>query len=89
MAEREGTSLNQFLVAAVAERVGARTLYTRLLQSLDEKLETFTVTPSTVHIHMQGSYTPAHNWGFKLSGEQGSPARTSRSLVLQGSTEED
>jgi len=34
MAERDGTSLNQFLVAAVAERVGAISLFGRILERL-------------------------------------------------------
>ncbi len=38
MAEREGTSLNQFLVAAIAERVGANTLYKLLAQRLEEQV---------------------------------------------------
>ncbi len=38
MAEREGTSLNQFLVAAIAERVGANTLYKQLAQRLEEQV---------------------------------------------------
>ncbi len=37
MAERDGTSLNQFLVAAVAERVGAGTLYAQMAQRLEEQ----------------------------------------------------
>ena len=37
MAEREGTSLNQFLVAATAERVGASSLYGRMVQRLEQR----------------------------------------------------
>jgi predicted RNase H-like HicB family nuclease len=37
LAEREGTSLNQFLVAAVAEKVGASDLYERLTQRLAQR----------------------------------------------------
>lgn len=37
LAEREGTSLNQFLVAAVAERVGAGTLYAEMAQKLERR----------------------------------------------------
>ncbi len=37
LAEREGTSLNQFLVAAVAERVGAGTLYAEMAQRLERR----------------------------------------------------
>ena len=38
IAEREGTSLNQFIVAAVAEQVGAWTLYARMTQTLTEQV---------------------------------------------------
>jgi len=37
MAERDGTSLNQFLVAAIAERVGAGKLYAQMAQTLEAK----------------------------------------------------
>jgi predicted RNase H-like HicB family nuclease len=37
-AEREGISLNQFLVAAVAEKIGAQELYSRLVTQLAAKL---------------------------------------------------
>ncbi len=36
MAEREGTSLNQFLVGAIAERVGAESFYTEMAQRLEQ-----------------------------------------------------
>jgi len=35
IAERDGTSLNQFLVSAIAERVGADNLYSRMAQRLE------------------------------------------------------
>ncbi len=35
MAERDGTSLNQFLVAAIAEQVGAGNLYGRMIEGLE------------------------------------------------------
>jgi len=38
MAERDDTSLNQFLVAAIAERVGAGTLYAQMTQDLEERV---------------------------------------------------
>jgi predicted RNase H-like HicB family nuclease len=38
MAERDGTSLNQFLVAAIAERVGASTLHMQIAQRLEEQV---------------------------------------------------
>jgi predicted RNase H-like HicB family nuclease len=36
MAERNSSSLNQYLVAAVAEQVGAGELYTRLIEKVEE-----------------------------------------------------
>jgi predicted RNase H-like HicB family nuclease len=38
MAERGGTSLNQFLVSAIAEHVGAESLYAQLAQKLEEQV---------------------------------------------------
>jgi predicted RNase H-like HicB family nuclease len=35
IAERDGTSLNQFLVSAIAERVGADNIYSRMIQRLE------------------------------------------------------
>lgn len=38
IAEREGVSLNQFIVSALAEKVGAFTLYDQLTKKLDKKI---------------------------------------------------
>jgi hypothetical protein len=38
-AERDGTSLNQFLVSAIAARVGAEEFYNRLTTQVFEKLK--------------------------------------------------
>jgi predicted RNase H-like HicB family nuclease len=38
IAEREGVSLNQFIVSALAEKVGAFTLYDKLTKKLDKKM---------------------------------------------------
>ncbi|MDO9533445.1 MAG: toxin-antitoxin system HicB family antitoxin [Deltaproteobacteria bacterium] len=38
IAEREGISLNQFIVSALAEKVGAFTLYDQLTKKLDKKM---------------------------------------------------
>lgn len=38
-AERDGTSLNQFLVSAIAARIGAEEFYNRLVTQLIEKLQ--------------------------------------------------
>jgi predicted RNase H-like HicB family nuclease len=43
-AERESTSLNQFIVAAVAEKVGAQTLYDRLARNLENRLSSAATT---------------------------------------------
>lgn len=37
-AERDGTSLNQFIVSALAEKVGATNLYDSLVQRLDQRI---------------------------------------------------
>jgi len=65
LAERDGTSLNQFLVAAVAERVGAGTLYTRMTQRLEQR--TMEVAAYTLHSSvnrgvriLQGSWSAPH-----------------------------
>jgi hypothetical protein len=38
IAETEGVSLNQFIVSALAEKVGAFTLYDQLTKKLDKKM---------------------------------------------------
>jgi predicted RNase H-like HicB family nuclease len=38
IAEREGVSLNQFIVSALAEKVGAFTLYDKLTKKMDQKM---------------------------------------------------
>jgi hypothetical protein len=72
MAERDGASLNQFLVAAVAERVGAETLYEQVLQQLGE-LDT---TLPTLRLHVHGLYTPACAGDFNVKRQE-SPVTTS------------
>jgi predicted RNase H-like HicB family nuclease len=48
-AERDGASLNQFLVSAIAARVGAEEFYSRLVAQLVEKLEQqFTVAANRI-----------------------------------------
>jgi predicted RNase H-like HicB family nuclease len=44
LAEREGTSLNQYIVGAVAEKVGANRLYAELSKMLEQKVEASTVS---------------------------------------------
>jgi antitoxin HicB len=60
LAEREGTSLNQFLVSAIAERVGAGTLYEELGQGLGERV----------------ARVVAESVGVVFSSAIGAPART-------------
>lgn len=38
-ADRDGTSLNQFIISAISEKVGASNLYERLTQSLLQQIE--------------------------------------------------
>jgi predicted RNase H-like HicB family nuclease len=38
IAEREGVSLNQFIVSALAEKVGAFTLYDKLTEKMDQRM---------------------------------------------------
>jgi len=52
MAERDGTSLNQFLVAAIAESVGTRNVYQSMIQDLGARLDQ--LTASTVATRMIG-----------------------------------
>lgn len=44
LAERDGTSLNQFLVMAIAERVGTENIYAQMTQRLEQRLFQTTVT---------------------------------------------
>ncbi len=81
MAERDGTSLNQFLVAAVAERVGAETLYAQVLQQLGELVTTLL----TLRLHVHGLYTPARRAGdFTLFEREESPVTTGGTYVVPG-----
>jgi antitoxin HicB len=58
IAEREGISLNQFIVSALAEKVGAFTLYDNLAKKLDNK--TFQVaTNAAVNIFNSNHITQA------------------------------
>lgn len=66
MAERNSTSLNQYVVAAVAEQVGASELYNRLAAKIDESIRSFAYVLIHQYIHyspnMTGSITPAEQW---------------------------
>ncbi|MGI8586401.1 MAG: toxin-antitoxin system HicB family antitoxin [Chloroflexia bacterium] len=62
MAARDGTSLNQFLVTAVAARLGAEDLYTRLAERYEQRFaDAVGVMPATIlpetairHAHARG-----------------------------------
>lgn len=42
MAERDSTSMNQYMLGAISERVGANELYNRLVDSMEEQIRSFT-----------------------------------------------
>lgn len=83
MAERDGTSLNQFLVAAIAEQVGAGTLYAQATQRLAEQVAQTVVAPvqrvvanavsgmvqnlAIRYLHTH-DHTPARAGGFDFGG---------------------
>lgn len=54
LAEHEGTSLNQFLVAAIAERVGTSSLYQSMVQDLGVRLDQLTANTATRMIGFPG-----------------------------------
>lgn len=58
MAERDGTSLNQFLVAAIAERVGASSLYERMAQKLEQLSRTVVQTAINDMVKTVASWPP-------------------------------
>ena len=65
MAERDATSLNQFLVAAISMRVGAEDAYTRIAERLERHLtSTITHLASNAATYLQSSLLPrAKNGG--------------------------
>ncbi len=84
MAERDGTSLNQFLVSAIAERVGAESLYARMVQHLEE----LTTLPPAVHVHVLSTPTPA-GYRFNLFEGQESPISTGKPFAFAGQMREN
>lgn len=76
LAERDGTSLNQFLVTAIAESVGANTLYAQMTQQLGEQVVQAITGPmqtamdSAVNNMMQG--LPIVRW---QRAHEATPAR--------------
>lgn len=59
IAERDGTSLNQFLVAAIAARVGAEAVYDRFAEMLEQRKSVI------FQEHFDRLWTD--NWGSKVS----------------------
>ncbi len=57
MAERDRTSLNQFLVAAIAERLGAESLFSKMVEGLQ------TTHINILALHIASTATPAMGWG--------------------------
>ncbi len=79
MAERDNTSLNQFLLSAISERVGAEELYSRMLERLRREWAqtTFNVVYNPVNSYTLVNYDAAHLV----------TTSTSSALVLQGPQE--
>ncbi len=57
MAERDGTSLNQFLLTAVSERVGAANLYARMIEQLNQQTATMIVSVKSTNVAITHNYT--------------------------------
>lgn len=70
MAERNSTSLNQYVVAAVAEQVGASELYNRLVEKIEESIQRSFACAVT----LQNTYV-AKNMNFVLASTGDSVAQ--------------
>lgn len=70
-AERDGVSLNQFLVSAIAARVGAEELYSRLTTQLLEKVKD----------HVSAATTKVTNITVNYQGDASQKARASAQKV--------
>jgi len=68
LAERDGVSLNQFLVSAIAARIGAEDLYTRLADKIERRLANMEQNISTLQVNAARTgtaiNTPAYSRGF-------------------------
>jgi predicted RNase H-like HicB family nuclease len=63
IAEREGVSLNQFIVSALAEKVGAFTLYEQLTKKLDKKMSEVAINAAVnTFITYQANRTSSDVW---------------------------
>ncbi len=64
LAEREGTSLNQFLVSAIAEKVGASNLYSLMTERLERRSVESAVNIAQIAVSsMAGAGAQASYWG--------------------------
>ena len=68
LAERDGVSLNQFLVSAIAARIGAEDLYTRLADKIERRLAKMEQKISTLQVNAARTGTainaPTYSRGF-------------------------
>lgn len=86
LAEREGTSLNQFLVAAVAERVGAGTLYAEVARRLAWRAMQAVV--SSVQVNTDRAWNEsAATWPLGWANVRGSGTPFVQAIVREPSTE--
>lgn len=83
MAERDGTSLNQFLVSAIAERVGAGTLYAQMTQQLGEQVAQAVAGPVQATMDSAVEYI-MRNLRFHLYAHESTPAHAGGSWLLEG-----
>lgn len=67
MAERDGTSLNQFLVSAIAEQVGAGTLYARMTQRLEQQTGEMAIGLMRPAVNITFN-TASHEWPWPTHG---------------------
>jgi len=63
-AEKEGVSLNQFIVSALAEKVGAFTLYDKLIKKLDMKIYHVSTTAVNTILSDFATQGTLDNWGY-------------------------
>lgn len=66
MAERDGVSLNQFLVSAIAARIGAEDLYDRIVRRLDVRIACTVGTGQVIWGAQAGNI--GHGVTLKVSG---------------------
>jgi len=66
-AERDGVSLNQFLVSAISARIGAEDLYTRILDRF-ERIMAGSIRPITynLRLNVQRDFSQTHSETLKI-----------------------